>query len=177
MTSKEKTSKLIFDTLRECAITAINAGHRDLPPYDLDFTLRGRTAGMLKFMALRGKRGYVKPSTVSDCVLRFNTSMLAKNGPEATVETVRHEFAHLLAVSIEGAKGHGAVWKRYAKLLGSNGDPYHSFEKVEHEVRRTRTVKAACDCTQHDITVRRANMMRAGRKYMCRACKGRLRLV
>ena len=71
------------------------------------------------------------------CNYRDQTIQLSKfltqSQPESEVlDTIRHEIAHALSGS---GNGHNHIWKRYCRLVGSNGKRTSKGHKIEREDR------------------------------------------
>lgn len=58
--------------------------------------------------------------------------------PERLVETLDHEYAHLLAVVRKGPKaaGHGPAWQQAMRDLGHEPIVRHSFDVARNEIRQ-----------------------------------------
>ncbi|MEK9810009.1 MAG: SprT-like domain-containing protein [Candidatus Nanopelagicales bacterium] len=168
---------LAYETLRTCHSIAAAEGWF-VPEYTVSTAIKGRTAGSVRFRARRGSvRGRVDASTLEGVILRLNMTMLAKNGADAVRDTVCHEFAHIVALANWGIKGHQAAWRNACITLGGNGLTYHSYDLVEHEVRKgRRKLKVVCGCRDHDVTTLVYNRIYGGVKYQCRQCKEYVRI-
>jgi len=97
----------------------------------------------------------VSATYVADTVTKLNTRMRVTAGRahyrNRTVEiaaqvfsnpenwpkidnTIRHEFAHILAFEIEGHKGHGRAWKKWATICGCDGTRCHSMNVARNKM-------------------------------------------
>lgn len=88
-------------------------------------------------------------------------------------DTLRHEYAHLLAVSRHGPKsaGHGSAWKQAMRDLGLKPDVHHSFE-----VRRNHSMQqVAYECARCGTVIVRKKRLPSRRKYIHTGCGGLVR--
>lgn len=116
------------------------------------------TAGMAFY-----KKGTI---ALSDRVLRE---------AEPVVETLVHEYAHLLAVHRGGIKaaGHGPVWRQAMRDLGQEPQVRHRYQ-VERNVARQRVTYQCLRCGRPILRHRR---LPKGRRYVHADCGGDLRLI
>ncbi len=94
---------------------------------------------------------------------------------KAVIETLVHEYAHLLAVARHGvrAAGHGAAWQRAMRDLGQEPKVRHNYE-VERNVARQSVTYLCLRCGKHVVRARR---LPRRRKYVHAQCGGDLRLA
>lgn len=92
----------------------------------------------------------------------------------AVLETLRHEYAHLLAVARHGPKAanHGPHWQRAMRDLGLEPKVRHNFE-VERNTPRQRVTYRCLGC---GAAIERARRLPTRRKYVHARCGGDLRL-
>lgn len=93
----------------------------------------------------------------------------------AVIETVGHEFAHLLAVARHGRKAanHGPYWQQAMRDIGLEPNVRHQMP-VERNVARQQVVYRCLKCGGEFTRGRRLN---ARRKYIHVHCGGDLKLV
>lgn len=94
--------------------------------------------------------------------------------PEALLETLRHEYAHLLAVRRAGfaGRGHGAAWRAAMTELGIAPKRTHSLP-VERNAARQRVVYRCRRCAAE---IARARRLPKGRRFIHANCGGAIRL-
>jgi predicted SprT family Zn-dependent metalloprotease len=94
---------------------------------------------------------------------------------ESTVaETLRHEYAHLLAVHRAGPKGggHGVHWRQAMVDLGAEPKVYHKFS-VERNKRHQRVTYECLTCGR---LIERSRKLPHRRRYLHAGCGGDIRL-
>jgi len=91
------------------------------------------------------------------------------------VETLVHEYAHLLAVARHGtrAAGHGEPWQRAMRELGQEPKVRHNYE-VERNEKRQKVVYTCLRCGK---SFERARRLPRRRKYVHANCGGSLKLA
>ena len=94
---------------------------------------------------------------------------------QAVLDTLTHEYAHLLAVARHGnrAAGHGPAWQQAMADLGQEAKVRHNYE-VERNVPRQTVVYTCKKCGAH---INRSRRLPRRRKYMHAACGGEIRLL
>jgi SprT protein len=93
---------------------------------------------------------------------------------QAVVDTLIHEYAHLLAVVRHGqrAAGHGPAWQRAMMDLGQEPRVRHSYE-VERNIARQSVTYVCLRCGRSVVRHRR---LPRRRRYVHANCGGDLRL-
>lgn len=93
---------------------------------------------------------------------------------KAVVETLVHEYAHLLAVARHGlrAAGHGAAWQKAMRDLGQEPKVRHNYA-VERNVARQSVTYVCVRCGKQVVRSRR---LPKRRRYVHANCGGDLRL-
>lgn len=111
--------------------------------------------------------------------IEMNTNYLnIPNPSEFIINTTRHEVAHCINQRI-GSKGvHDHTWKCIARILGDDGEIYHSYERPSNAPKRTKVIHTFyCTCGQEfNLTDRRLTSAKNG-KYLCSSCKKNLKLL
>lgn len=94
--------------------------------------------------------------------------------PEQVTTTLKHEYAHLLAVDRFGisAAGHGLHWKNCMIELGLAPERTHRYETV-----RNRTRVVIYKCSKCGATLERNRALARNRVWVHSKCKGRLLLI
>ncbi len=92
----------------------------------------------------------------------------------AMLETLRHEYAHLMAYDRHGprAAGHGEPWKQAMRELGLQPTVRHKLP-VERNTPRQRVIYI---CVRCGLEFHRTRRLTKGRKYMHAKCGGGLKL-
>lgn len=90
------------------------------------------------------------------------------------ISTIKHEYAHLLAVARHGRKaaGHGPQWKLAMRDLGEEPTVRHCYE-VE---RNSRRQEVGYRCKRCGTMIVRHRRLARGRRYYHVACGGSLKL-
>lgn len=94
--------------------------------------------------------------------------------PERLVDTLVHEYAHLLAFARHGAGGlgHGPAWRQAMADLGAEPRVHHAYE-VARNAPRQRVVYR---CVRCGAAIERRRRLPKGRTYVHARCGGGLRL-
>jgi SprT protein len=93
---------------------------------------------------------------------------------KSVVDTLTHEYAHLLAVVRGGlrAAGHGPEWQRAMRDLGLEPKVRHNYEVERNTARQTVTYV----CVRCGRSVVRNRRLPKRRRYVHANCGGDLRL-
>lgn len=93
--------------------------------------------------------------------------------PERLVDTLVHEYAHLLAFVRHGARGvgHGAGWQRAMRDLGAEPRVRHTYEVARNAPRQQVVYR----CVRCGIPIERRRRLPKGRTYVHARCGGNLR--
>lgn len=88
--------------------------------------------------------------------------------------TLKHEYAHLMAVARHGRKAanHGPLWQAAMRELGQKPTVRHNYE-VERNAKRQQV---AYRCRGCGALITRSKRLPKGRKYVHAVCGGALRL-
>lgn len=135
-----------------------------MPRVAVRFDLRGRSAGMVRFVP--GKEPEV----------RYNRLLLEGNVADFLARTVPHEVAHVVARALFGTqiKPHGTEWKRVMHWLGVDAARCHDYDVSRTQTRRLQRFPYRCACRRHWLTSIRHKRILEGQRYYCRACKNPL---
>lgn len=93
--------------------------------------------------------------------------------PERMVDTLVHEYAHLLAAARFGAQGlgHGPAWRQAMMDLGALPTVRHTYE-VARNVSRQRVIYR---CVRCGASIERRRRLPKGQTYVHARCGGGLR--
>jgi predicted SprT family Zn-dependent metalloprotease len=105
-------------------------------------------------------------------VIALSTVVLQSE--EAVIETLRHEYAHLLAIFRYGKKaaGHGKEWKQAMLDLGLEPKIYHRYDVQRNKPRQTVTYQ----CARCGSLIQRARRLPSRRQYVHSKCGGEVLL-
>ena len=94
---------------------------------------------------------------------------------EKTVRTLRHEYAHLLAVDRHGpaGAGHGRLWREAMYELGERPERTHDYPVARNASRQSAVYR----CRRCGSEFRRPRRFPSGRRYEHLACGGLLQFV
>ena len=130
----------------------------DVPVY---FFETGRTAGLAH----------------SDGRVGYNTHIFAQDMERFLADTVPHEVAHVVCLTLRLDNGHGANWKRVCRLLGGSAARCYSGEGIEHKMLRKRKryeYRASCGTSVMVSDVMHGKIQRGARCYRLRSTSGQL---
>ena len=94
--------------------------------------------------------------------------------PERLVDTLVHEYAHLLAFARHGraGTGHGPAWRQAMADLGAEPTVRHAYEAARNASRQRVTYR----CLRCGAAIERRRRLPCGQTYVHAACGGGLRL-
>jgi SprT protein len=94
--------------------------------------------------------------------------------PERLVDTIVHEYAHLLAFARKGpgGRGHGAAWIQAMVDLGAEPRVRHTYEVARNSARQIVTYR----CVRCGTPISRKRRLPRGAKYVHARCGGGLKL-
>lgn len=101
-------------------------------------------------------------------------SPLVLKDEAAVLETLGHEYAHLLAVARHGTKAanHGPHWQRAMRDLGLEPKVRHTYQVERNAPRQKVTYR----CLKCGASIDRARRLPSRRRYLHVPCGGDLRL-
>ena len=156
-----EAENLVSKKLEELRLKAQELYSVNIEP-SVSFDLRGQSAGQANYRTNR---------------IRLNRQLLEKYTTEFVVQTVPHEFAHLVAHKKFGRriKPHGHEWRSVMIALGAKPSRTHNF--AVSPTRKLRRYMFQCNChdKKHELTSIRYNRIKRGVIYYCPACKRPLR--
>jgi predicted SprT family Zn-dependent metalloprotease len=142
------------------------------PHVSHDFTLRGRSAGQLKFSRNPDKK---------DMTLRWNLEAATKYKEDFFARTIPHEVAHLIEriLQLEGkirfsSSYHGYQWRRIMEFFEADASVYHNYQDLTPG-RKTTKYQIICNCSRiMTCGPKIKNRIQQGgpRTYKCNQCKG-----
>lgn len=62
-------------------------------------------------------------------IMELSPKLLQRVDPESQVNTVTHEFAHLIQAHMNGNSDHGGEWQTNHKMMGGTGEQFHSINR------------------------------------------------
>ena len=98
----------------------------------------------------------------------FSTSLYEANREEFLIDTVPHEFAHMVAFRVYGSVGHDNSWRYVAKQLGGITNRCHTYQVAQRKQAKTHQFK--CACSVHEFTPQRYAWVKKGKQYKCNTC-------
>jgi predicted SprT family Zn-dependent metalloprotease len=105
---------------------------------------------------------------------RIALSSVVLKDEASTLETLTHEYAHLLAVHRHGQKGagHGAAWKRAMHDMGAEPKVRHRYEVQ----RNTPRQKVLYRCKKCQRLIERSRRLPRKKIYVHSGCGGSIKL-
>ena len=117
-----------------------------------------------------------------DNSIHLNKAFLSSNSWKEFLDvTPLHELAHIISGNVYGERGHGRIWKNVCHELGLKGDRCHHYEQpdvvgIKTYLRKRYT--AYCNCREHQLSsVKYNRILRKEQVYICKFCKGVVRLT
>lgn len=162
VTFTEPLQQCIAIQVEHCYQLAENQLGQKFPRPEINFTLRGKSAGTAHLQLNK---------------LRFNPLLLQDNQQAFINDVVPHEICHLLSFQLYGrVKPHGVQWQHLMRqLYDRQPRTTHSFNTQSVE---GKTFKYECGCGSVNLTIRRHNkVLRGDTQYRCRKCGHTLRSV
>ncbi|MCE0494135.1 SprT family zinc-dependent metalloprotease [Vibrio salinus] len=155
MINDEQLLNAATDTLKKCLSTANRHFSVSYPLPEINFRLRGKSAG----------KAYLQKNEI-----RLNKRLFSDNYQAFIDEVIPHELAHLVAFQYFGkVKPHGKEWKYImSEVFGSPARATHQFD-VSAVAGKQFTYQ--CHCSTHLLSIRRHNNVQRGKaEYRCRRC-------
>ncbi len=137
--------------------TASKHFRRPFPLPDIQFNLRGETAGQ---------------AWPDQNLIRLNPVLLRENRDHFIQQTVAHEVAHLIAPAVFGDKirPHGKEWKYVMEeVYKLPAERCHSYD-IRSTTRRRYIYECGCAGREIPLTSIRHNRARRGTIYLCQSC-------
>jgi SprT protein len=100
----------------------------------------------------------------------MNFKLLMRNSPEDAINTVIHEWCHVLAYYLKNGVcgGHGRLWKQLMIQYGANPKRCHNMNADDIGLKRKFTYE--CGCCEHKLTIIRHRRIQQGKIYLCATC-------
>ena len=98
----------------------------------------------------------------------FSTSLYEANQEEFLVDTVPHEFAHMVAFRVYNSVGHDNSWRYVVQQLGGSPNRCHSYQVAQR--KQVKTYQFKCACRVHEFTPQRYAWVKKGKQYKCNTC-------
>ncbi|MBX3118117.1 MAG: SprT-like domain-containing protein [Fimbriimonadaceae bacterium] len=101
---------------------------------------------------------------------KISLSSILLDSLEKVERTLKHEYAHLLAVARHGrrATGHGKAWRQAMSDLGEAPEIYHRYPAKRNQSRQ----RVGYVCGKCGITIVRKRKLPGRRKYLHAKCGG-----
>ena len=148
----------ILEKTEECFQILEKKYNRNFVRPQVVFDLKGRSAGMTCSSFIGHK-------------IRYNKILLTENFEDFISTTVPHEVCHIVEFQIYGKAGHGPNWKNLFRNFVADPKRCHKYDTSNVITRKQRTVKYACGCGLHDVSMTVHNRMQSGVPYHCNKCK------
>ncbi|MDV5171465.1 SprT family zinc-dependent metalloprotease [Photobacterium rosenbergii] len=145
----------VIDRVKQCIAQANRRLNKRLAIPEVRFTQRGKIAGSARLQGWE---------------VRFNPVLLNENPDAFLNEVVPHEVAHLVVFKLFGkVRPHGREWQVIMQeVFGVAPRTTHSFDVSSVQ---GQTFLYRCQCSEHQMTVRRHNKVQRGQAhYRCRQC-------
>lgn len=123
-------------------------------------------------LRLRGLKAGVAHLTENK--LRFNAQLYRENQEHFLRQTVAHEVAHLVAHQLFGDRiqAHGEEWQLIMRgVYELPPNRCHNYE-VQRRVATRYIYRCPCPESDFPFTAQRHKLVRQGRRYLCRRCRG-----
>ncbi|RKF18870.1 SprT family zinc-dependent metalloprotease [Alginatibacterium sediminis] len=106
-------------------------------------------------------------------VLRFNLTLYRENQDHFLEHTVPHEISHLLCFELFGrVPAHGQQWQSIMRDVFQL-EPMRTHQYDVSSVQG-KVFDYQCQCSSHQLTIRRHNKVLKGIEYRCRRCGSNL---
>lgn len=135
-------------------------------PFDIQFNLKGRAAGMY-----RVKKHYFKHYRE----IRYNPFIFSRYFKDNLNTTVPHEVAHYVSDLIYGLKNikpHGKEWQQIMSEFGADSSVTANYDIKDVPQKKVRSVTYQCNCGDKQLSIIRHNrVIKQASKYYCKICK------
>jgi SprT protein len=139
---------------------------------EINFTLKGRTAGMYRVKQISGSHFFVRQYKRE---IRYNPFIFSRYFADNFSNTIPHEVAHYVCDMIYGLKSikpHGQEWKDIMRFFGADPTVTANYELSGIPVKRQRRHTYQCACREHQLSSTRHNRIRKKQQqYLCNYCK------
>ncbi len=139
-------------------------------PVEINFTLKGRSAGMYRIKH-HGSRFFGREQRE----IRYNPYIFSKYFEDNFKTTIPHEVAHFVSDIIYGLKNikpHGNEWKTIMQVFGANASVTADYDLSGIPQRKKSLYTYQCGCREHRLGSVRHNRIKKNRgQYYCRFCK------
>ncbi|MCQ1057555.1 SprT family zinc-dependent metalloprotease [Photobacterium sp. ZSDE20] len=145
----------VIERVKQCISLANQRLNKRLTTPEVRFNQRGKIAGSARLQGWE---------------VRFNPVLLEENPGAFLNEVVPHEVAHLVVFKLFGkVRPHGREWQVIMQeVFAVTPRTTHSFDVSSVQ---GQTFHYRCQCSDHQMTVRRHNKIRRGQAhYRCRQC-------
>ncbi|MFT6927527.1 MAG: SprT protein [Psychromonas sp.] len=108
-------------------------------------------------------------------LIKYNSTLFSQNSADFFAQVVPHEVAHLITYQHYGkVRPHGKEWQYVMQnIFNCPADTTHSLDISDVMGKQ---FAYQCDCTTHQLTIRRHNKILKGVKYSCKKCRVELKI-
>ena len=99
----------------------------------------------------------------------FSSSLYEANKEEFLLDTVVHEFAHMVSNRVYNTRGHDYNWKYVVEQLGGIAKRCHDYRVAQR--KQTKSYQFKCGCRVYEFSAQRYSWYKRGKRYMCSVCK------
>jgi predicted SprT family Zn-dependent metalloprotease len=116
---------------------------------------------------------------ISEKRIYINPFYANKDSDAVLVETMKHDFAHHVDISLNGwtGKKHGRSFNEICKSLGIKGGPKTSAFTGDRKHRKVRAECSPACCAVGAISFTKARRIEDGKVYRCTQCKTPIRIA
>ena len=106
-------------------------------------------------------------------LVRYNPKLLQENQQVFFDEVIPHEICHIAIFQLFGkVQPHGKEWKTLMQqVFNLEGKATHRLDVTSVQ---GQIFNYQCQCSQHQLTIRRHNKAQKGSQYICRSCGSQL---
>jgi len=108
-------------------------------------------------------------------LIKYHPTLFKQNSADFFAQVVPHEVAHLITYQHYGkVRPHGKEWQFVMQnVFNCPADTTHSLD-ISDVIGKQFAYQ--CDCSTHQLTIRRHNKILKGLKYRCKKCQGELKI-
>lgn len=107
-------------------------------------------------------------------LIKFNAILFKQNKEEFLQQVVAHEVAHLVVYQQYGkVRPHGKEWQMVMRnVFNCPANTTHSLD-ISDVIGQQFSYQ--CQCSSHQLSIRRHNKILKGARYICKKCNNELR--
>ena len=166
--------ELVINETNNCITLANTLFNIKAKTIDINFNLKGRSAGMYRIK--RNRRIFF-----SHCKreIRYNPYIFSKYFDDNFRTTIPHEVAHYVSDIIYGLKNikpHGEEWKNIMQAFGVDASVTANYNLSGIPLKSRTLFSYQCNCREHQLGIIRHNRIKNNQnQYSCKSCKQVLR--